>query len=56
MFLKRRGGQGDATGEVLTKKKAEIFIVFVRRAEWEFDAPPVWRTKIYSNVGNHNWS
>ena len=35
VFLKK-----SATGKVLTKGKAEIFIVFVQRVKWRFDAPP----------------
>ena len=46
--------QGGATGKVLMKGKTEIFITFAQRLKWGFDAPSVWKTKIYSNVGNHD--
>ena len=54
--LERKRRQGSATGKVLTEKKAEIFITLVRKVEWEFDAPSVWRTKISLNVSNHDWN
>ena len=34
MFLSERKGREDATGEVLAKEKAEIFIALVPRGEW----------------------
>ena len=37
VFLSEREGRGDATGDMLAKEKAEIFIALVPRAEWEFD-------------------
>ena len=37
--LEKKGKQGDATGELLTKERGEIFIVFVQRAKWKFDVP-----------------
>jgi len=47
--------QRGAIGEMPTKGKTEIFITFAQRVKWGFDAPSVWETKIYSNVGNHDW-
>ena len=42
--------------KMLAKEKAEIFIVLVPRAEWEFDNSFAWRAGISSNVGNHDWN
>ena len=54
VFLSEREGRGDATGDVLAKEKAEIFIALVPRAEWESKELFAWRTKISLNAGNHD--
>jgi len=54
--LERGGRQGGATGKVLTKEKAEIFITFARGAEWGFDALSIWKTEIYLNISDHDWN
>ena len=53
MFL-GEGESRDATEKTPAERKTEIFITFARRVEWGFDAPSVWKTKIYLNVGNHD--